>query len=201
MTLLLLIRHGSTDAVGKILAGRATGHELNALGVAEARALGSMLKSAELRAIYSSPLERALTTAEHIAAPHDTPVQVREALTDIDFGAWNGRRVSALIETDEFRLFNGHRSIACIPEGERVIDVQARMVQALLEIRSAHRNGTVAVVGHADPIRFALAYFLGLSIDHAHRLEVSPGSLAGLELSDHDARLLFSNASPGRAVI
>jgi len=198
---LLLVRHGSTDAAGKILAGRALGHELNALGVAEARALGLALESASLNAVYSSPLERALSTAEHIAASHELQVQVREALTDIDFGAWSGRLVSELAGSDEFRRFNLHRSVCVIPGGERVAEVQARMVQALLEISSVHLGETVAVVSHADPIRFALAYFLGLAIDHAHRFEIAPGSLTGLELTEHDARLLFSNASAARPAI
>ncbi|HEX3773337.1 MAG TPA: histidine phosphatase family protein [Polyangiaceae bacterium] len=193
MTLLLFVRHGATDAAGKVLSGRLGGFPLNALGQAEARAVSEMLSTVQLEAVYSSPLERALGTAERIAAARPLNVRVRESLTDIDFGAWSGRSIAELEGVDEFRRFNAHRAVAHVPEGERVGAVQARMVEAVAEITSTHPTGAVAVVSHADPIRFALAFFLGLALDHTHRLEIATGSISGLELNEYDARLLYLN--------
>ena len=81
MTRLLLIRHGTTDAVGQRLVGRLPGIPLNAKGRAEVAALGARLAGAALAAVYSSPLERALETASAIAAPHGLEPVLRETLT------------------------------------------------------------------------------------------------------------------------
>ena len=68
MPLLLLIRHGENDYVktGK-LAGRLPGVHLNEKGQKQAEALGQALSDVPIKAIYSSPLERAMETATPIA--------------------------------------------------------------------------------------------------------------------------------------
>ncbi|HJS17479.1 MAG TPA: histidine phosphatase family protein, partial [Anaerolineales bacterium] len=68
MSLLLLIRHGENDFVktGK-LPGQSAGIHLNERGQKQAQALGEALKSVPIKSIYSSPLERAMETAEPIA--------------------------------------------------------------------------------------------------------------------------------------
>ena len=68
MPLLLLIRHGENDYVktGK-MAGRLPGVHLNERGQKQAQALGEALKDVPIKAVYSSPLERAMETATPIA--------------------------------------------------------------------------------------------------------------------------------------
>ena len=194
MTLLLLVRHGSTDAVGKIIAGRLPGYLLNDQGRAEAAALAGSLSALNIESIYSSPLERARDTAEMIAFPHGLRVVQREDITDIDFGRWNCLPIAELEPLREFQKFNQHRAFCGIPEGERMSGVQARMVDALADIVNAHPGKTVVVVSHGDPIRLAVAFYLGLALDHVHRLEIGTGSVTALELNDEDARLLALNA-------
>jgi len=193
MTQLILIRHGSTDAVGKLLSGRAAGHALNTQGRAQIRALAAGLREVHLQAVYSSPLERARDTAAALASGRGLPVLEREALTDIDFGNWTGRAISELREDPLFVAFNCRRTLGHPPEGERICRVQARMVDTLQELIELHPSSAVAVVGHADPIRLALAFFIGIPVDLAHRLEVEPASASALELSADDVRLLYLN--------
>jgi probable phosphoglycerate mutase len=194
MTLLLLVRHGLTDAVGKIICGQLPGYPLNEKGRAEAALLASSLSSVKLHAAYSSPLQRARDTAEAIAAPHGLRVVEMEALTDIDFGQWNAQAIADLESVDSFRRFNQHRAFCGIPNGERVSHVQARMVDVLAEIADAHVGGTVVVVSHGDPIRLALAFYLGFAVDHVQRVEIGTGSITALELNDRDATLRTLNA-------
>jgi broad specificity phosphatase PhoE len=194
MTLLLLTRHGATDAVGKIICGQLPGYPLNEQGRAEAALLARSLSSLNIAAVYSSPLERARETAAAVAAPHGLSVVEAELLTDIDFGQWNARAIADLESEDSFRRFNQHRSFCGIPQGERVSGVQARVVDALADIAVRHAGATVVVVSHGDPIRLALAFYLGLAVDHIQRLEVGTGSVTALELNDADATLRTMNA-------
>jgi probable phosphoglycerate mutase len=194
MTLLLLVRHGATDAVGKLIVGRLRGYPLNERGRAEAAALAASLSGLNLVAVHSSPLERARDTAAEIAAPHGLRVTENEALTDIEFGEWNAQPLSALESIAAFRRFNEHRAFCGIPAGERVSRVQSRMVDVLAEIAEAHPRGTVVVVSHGDPIRLALAFYLGLAVDHMQRLEIGTGSVSALELNDANVTLRALNA-------
>ena len=195
MTVLCLVRHGTTDAVGNSLSGRMTGVPLNREGAEQAARLGSFFASAPLAAVYSSPLERALQTASAIALSHGLPVQERADLTDIDFGEWTGKSLNELRDDVTFRRFNQQRALGCPPKGEPASEVQARMVRASFEIARLHPRSSVVVVGHADPVRAALAFFLGMSLDLAQRLEISPGSISRLELDD-DVRLGYLNQLP-----
>ena len=194
MALLLLVRHGVTDAVGKTIVGRLPGYPLNEKGRTEASAIATALSKLQLDAVHASPLERARDTAVAIAAPHGLPVVVNDALTDIDFGRWNAQALAELESVPAFRRFNQHRAFCGIPEGERVSRVQARIVDALAEIAEAHPTGCVVVVSHGDPIRLAIAFYLGLAVDHAQRLEIGTGRVSVLELNEADAKLHALNA-------
>ena len=87
---LVLVRHGETAwNRGEVFRGRAD-VPLNETGFAQARALAQSLEREPVEAVYSSPLLRALDTAESIAAVHKLPVVKHEGLTDFDCGEWVG---------------------------------------------------------------------------------------------------------------
>ena len=184
---------GTTDALGNHLAGRSLGVNLNAAGRVEVDRLSARLGRTPVGAIYSSPLERCLETARAIAVPHGIDVTVRENLTEIDFGEWSGRALSELDALPAFRDFNLARSRTPPPGGERAVAVQARMVEELERVRRDHPNAIVVVVGHGDPIKLALGYYLGLPIDLHDRLEILPASLSALRLTAERAALLAFN--------
>jgi len=182
-TVLWLVRHGITDAVGNWLSGRLAGVPLNREGTEQAARLGSFFASQALAAVYSSPLERALDTAAAISRPHGLTVVERADLTDIDFGQWTGSSLSELRNDPAFHRFNQQRALACPPKGEAAFEVQARVVRALSELTRLHPGSSLVVVAHADPLRAALAFLLGMSLDFAERLEISPGSATRLEIA------------------
>src|SRR2546423_6234254 len=96
MTTFLLIRHGETDAVGRSLAGWKTGCHLNKTGKQQVRALEQALAGVMMKAIYTSPLDRAVETAAIIAEPRRLSPVVREQLGELHFGAWEGRTFDEL---------------------------------------------------------------------------------------------------------
>lgn len=193
MTTILLIRHASTDDVGRRLSGRAPGTHLNDRGVAEARHLADRLEAVPLAAIYCSPLERARDTAQPIARTRSLSIREQLDLIELDFGEWTGRDIDSLRADPAWQQFNSHRSGTRIPGGETLLEVQARVVKALTDLHGVHDGENVAVVTHADVIRAALAYFAGMPIDLSLRLDIAPASVSIVRLSSYPPVVLTIN--------
>jgi probable phosphomutase (TIGR03848 family) len=190
---LLLIRHALNDWVGKKLAGWLPDVHLNEEGRAQAVALAARLADVPLAAIYSSPLDRAVETAQPLAASQGLQVQLREGLGEIRFGMWTGRRLEELKKEELWPVIQVYPSGARFPEGESLHEVQARLVAELDAIRDAHADQTVAVVSHSDPIKLAVAHYLGLPLDLFQRLDISPASVTAFAFTRFGPRLLVMN--------
>ncbi|MGA1075372.1 MAG: histidine phosphatase family protein, partial [Ilumatobacteraceae bacterium] len=66
------------------------------------------------------------------------------------------------------------------PGGESFTEMQVRMVSTLDRLRVAHPGGTVVCVGHADPIKAAVAHALGTHLDLFQRIVISPCSISAI---------------------
>jgi probable phosphomutase (TIGR03848 family) len=190
---LLLIRHATNDWVGKKLAGWTPGVHLNEEGQAQAAALARRLADVPLAAIYSSPLERTLETAQPLAEAHGLSVMVREELGESVYGTWTGRSLEELQKEDLWPVVQVYPSGARFPGGEAIRETQVRVVAALDAIREAHPGQTVAVVSHSDPIKMAVAYYAGLPLDLFQRLVVSPASVSAITFARFGPRLVCLN--------
>ena len=199
MPLLLLIRHGENEFVktGK-LPGHLPGIHLNERGQKQAQALGEALKDVPLKAIYSSPLERAMETAEPIATSHQLEIVQEPGLRDANVGKWEGKSLKVLRLTNAWKVVQHSPSRFQFPEGESFIDLQTRIANALESIVKKHNKpkDIVAVVFHADPIKLAVAHFLGLPLDHFQRLSCDTGSVSALYLGEMGANLIKLNQRP-----
>ncbi len=118
MPLLLLIRHGENEFVktGK-MAGRLPGVHLNERGRQQAADLAEALKDVPLKAVYSSSLERAVETAEPIAAGRKLEIQLRPDLMDTDIGKWQGRTLKSLSKLKKWKIVQQAPSRFTFPEG------------------------------------------------------------------------------------
>jgi probable phosphoglycerate mutase len=190
MTTFLLVRHGVTDAVGKLLAGRTPGWHLNKTGIKQAQRLAHALSKAAISGIYTSPLERTIETAEVIGAPHGIAPSVREELGELGFGRWEGQTFEELNCDPEWRRFNTTRTEVRPPGGELMIEAQARMVSEIERLHDLHRDGVVVVVSHGDPLRALIAHYLLIPLDYFHQFEISPGSVSMLRVSETE-RVVF----------
>jgi probable phosphoglycerate mutase len=196
MTTLVLIRHATNDWVRKgLLAGWTPGVHLNEEGRAQAQALGERLAESHLDAIYSSPLERALETAQAVANPHGLEVQTHNGIGEVKYGDWNGRSLKELFKTPLWRSVQIYPSGTRFPKGESIGEMQARVVAALDEIRLAHPKQIVAAVAHSDVIKAAVAFYIGLPLDLFQRLIISPASVTVIGFSPFGPRLLRMNDS------
>ncbi len=195
MTVLLLVRHGSTDAVGLRVSGRMPGVELNARGADEVAALGARLAALPISVVYSSPIERAVATARAIATPHRLEVELRDGLSEIEFGEWTGLTFDELDQLPRWRAFNGFRAGTRPPAGEHMLEVQARMVREVERIVADHPTATVVLVSHGDPLKTLIGHFLGIPVDLWPRFDVSPASLSVLRVTTEGATLSLLNDS------
>jgi probable phosphomutase (TIGR03848 family) len=192
-TTFLLIRHGDNDYVGRAFAGRMPGVHLNDAGRAQAVALADRLQHAGIRAIYSSPLDRATETVAPLADRLHLPVTVRERLIEIGTGDWTGAVFAELDSDPLWRRFNQFRSSTHAPGGELMTEVQTRMTLEMEELRRHHAGETIALVSHADVIRFTVAHYAGIPVDLAHRLDIRPASVSIVALDQQGATIVRLN--------
>lgn len=190
---LLLIRHGTTDEVGRVLTGWNPGVHLNAHGREEAQRLASRLAGVPLRAIYTSPVDRACETAEAVAGRHDLVPVVREALGEYRLGEWTGRAFAAMEGQPGWREFNSFRSGTRPPGGEWMVEVQARVVAEVQRLRELHPDDTVAAVSHGDVIKAALFHYGGIALDLVLRWSIDTTSVTALELQPWGVSIVAVN--------
>lgn len=173
MAQFILVRHGQT-AWNRVerFRGRAD-VPLNETGLAEAKATGRRVAAEwQPSAIYSSPLSRALKTAEAIAGHYNLPVQVHPDLIDFDYGEWQGLRpdeVKALWPDIHDAWFNRPES-ARIPGGETLDDLRKRGMAVVEELTARLADQTIVLVGHTAINRIILLGVLGPGNEHFWRL-------------------------------
>jgi broad specificity phosphatase PhoE len=190
MPLLVLIRHGETDYVGNRLAGHLPDIHLNQRGKQQAKSLAKRLACLPLNAIYSSPLERTIETAEPLANLKGLSVQIMPALTEINVGDWQGESIPALRRLELWRGTHEEPARFSFPNGESFTIKQRVMVTALEKlIWGADAHTVFACVSHGDPIKLSLAHFLGMDLNNFQRIAIDPASASFIYFSGSHVRL------------
>src|SRR5690606_38226306 len=142
--------------------------------------------------VYSSPRERTCSTAAPLATRLNLPLRTLDDIDELDFGEWQGMSFNALRDDPAWRRFNEHRGATRPPGGELAGEAQERFITAMRHLSTEQPAACVALVSHGDPIRYALARCLGLSLDAVHRLQVDLASVSVVSW-EGDARVLCIN--------
>jgi broad specificity phosphatase PhoE len=189
VTTILLARHGETDWNRE---GRFQGHAdppLNRTGRAQAVDLSVALMAEQLAAVYSSPLRRALETAEVLAASHGLePVPVDD-LREVDVGSWSGLTRAEVEERFPAQFARWLDYGQGWEDGETYEEMGRRAVDALLRLAAAHDGERVLAVTHGGPIRAAFAFADGTTHAEARRLGPRIGNTFVAELAVADGAL------------
>jgi probable phosphoglycerate mutase len=198
MPTILLIRHAENDYVKKgLMAGRLPNIHLNEKGRLQVQALTERLSKAPIKAVYTSPLERAIETAEPLAKALGLEAIICPALAETDIGEWENQSHKKLRRLKAWKIVQGAPSLFRFPGGESFAECQGRIVAEIETLRTQHdEKDLIACVSHADPIKLAVAYYLGLPLDHFQRLSASPASITALHISEMGSRLLSLNFDP-----
>ncbi len=192
-TRLVLVRHAVTAHTGGKLSGRMPGIDLTDEGRSQAEAAAGRLAEAPISAVYASPIERTVQTAQAIAARHGLEVETLDGVIEAEYGDWTDQTLQDLAKTDEWKVVQRTPSRARFPNGESLLEMQTRMVIALDQVAARHRHETVVVVSHADPIKAAVAHYTGMHLDHFQRIVISPASVTVFEFHPQAVVMLTCN--------
>jgi broad specificity phosphatase PhoE len=168
VTTVYLARHAESDwNVENRFQGNVD-RPLTERGRAQARALAAELAHVPLEGVYTSPLRRALETAEIVAADKGLrPIAVAE-LSEIDVGGWAGlsRREVESQFPEAFRRWVGGGE--GWEDGESYANMSARVLAAVIRVAEEHPDTSVLVVSHGGPIRALHAAAAAMDV-HAYR--------------------------------
>jgi len=201
----ILVRHGRTSAnAAGVLAGRAAGVRLDAIGHEQAARTAERLALIPLARLVSSPMERARQTARIIAAKREVAIAtlIDKGITECDYGDWQGRPLRELATEKLWSVVQSQPSAAEFPGGESLAAMQARSVAAVRRrdaaIEKSHGADAIWVaVSHADIIKSILADALGMHLDLFQRIAVGPASVSIVRYSENRPEVLATNTESG----
>lgn len=184
MARILLIRHAVNEWVktGK-LAGWTAGVHLNEDGQEQATELGKRLASVPLNAIYTSPLERTVETAQAILQHHPKlTLKIEAGIGEVRYGKWQGKALKKLAKKKLWYAVQHFPSRVQFPDGESMRGAQIRAVNTIERLRNLHEKELIAVVSHSDVIKMIVAHYLGMHLDMFQRINVAPASITLIAL-------------------
>ena len=182
---IFLVRHGETawNSDNNRYCGR-TDIPLTANGIRQAEATREQLKHTRYEQVYSSPLQRAFTTAG--IATGRMPV-LDERLIEVDFGAWEKKTKEEFIAENP-QLWtdwtNDPATTRAGGSGETAAEVVSRLDAFFNEIVVRHPRGNILVAGHNGINRFYLCHKLGMPLQYYRRLLQQNAAVTVFSLDD-----------------
>jgi phosphoserine phosphatase len=190
---LILVRHGETAwNQERRIQGGSSDVELSEVGKEQAARVGLALKNTEIDAIYSSPLKRALETAQAIAGHHNLKVQVEPDLREMEVGELEGVSIAELGTSFGQFLLNWRRGLGTekLPGGESMVELADRVWTIIQSIKSKHDDGNIVVVSHFFTCVATICKALGWPITTVERIRVQTGSISTIDFADGQPRLV-----------
>jgi len=173
--MLYLIRHGSTDANENnppVLQGRSLDNPLSANGIIQAEKTAKFLSKKSISKIYSSPMKRAVQTAEIINRHLGLTLSLVEDIVECSLGSWEGLTFDQVkekypVDYGWFQGDTGHRTYGGIKGGESYILVLKRILPFFSDLNFQEN---IAVIAHGIVNKAYLASHLKLPLKFAKNL-------------------------------
>ena len=195
--LIIFVRHGQAENnTKKILAGRTPGISLTEKGIAQAESAGKFIKSLNISKIYSSPVERAKTTADIISKNCNADVIVDERLTELDMGKFTMmpyEEIFAMHGNVFLKFYDGNPAIK-ENNVETFAEVKERVGDIVNFVIEKHHNENIVLVTHMDPIKAILSIVLNLRPENLFELIIANASLTIIKNYDGKLSLTAINA-------
>jgi broad specificity phosphatase PhoE len=192
---LLLVRHGQTSmSIDDAFCG-ITEVPLAPIGHRQAQALAERLRKQHVDVLYCSPQLRALETAAPLANALGLEIQTLDPLREIDFGLWENRLRSELIQEYPELIAAWERGLwmGNPPGGETRQAVIARVVPCVIELLDKHAGQTIMLVSHRTTLRLLTGHMLDMALSSSRRMQVSPTSLTELHVKGDQVQILYYN--------
>lgn len=185
MTEIILARHGETQwNVEEVFRGRID-VELNENGIKQAELLAGYLSNLKIDSIYSSPLKRALKTAELIANHHELEVKIAPGLIDFDYGEWQGLPHQEVKDKykELYAEWLSHPDKVKMPGGESLNDVRERAMDVVSDAITKY-EGTIVLVSHRVVNKVLICALLGLDNSHFWNIRQDTGGITTFACED-----------------
>lgn len=190
---IVLVRHGQTAwNKDERFRGRAD-LPLNEYGISQANATARRLSNCGATAIWASPLQRTLMTAEPIAAQLGLKIEPLQGLIDIDYGAWQGLSTEEALENDPdlYQKWVDTPQDASFPGGESLRDVRNRVGGVIEDILRERADRTTILVSHVVVCRVFVCAVLGL--DNSHFWQIGQDTCAVNCIGLRDGKLVLNS--------
>ena len=194
-TRIWILRHGrSTLNDAQVFQGCGAPGELTRAGVEGARAAGARLKDESIDVIYTSPLRRAIQTAELVRAAINPDQQVPElevenALREMDLPGWEGLPYATVRQQypQQYRSFLQNPESFSLAGAEcnpvrPVLDIERRVNDFISTITRRNAGRRILLVTHGGPASILLLRALQLPLRHFHSVQISHGGLSCLDV-------------------
>ncbi len=196
MLRIMLIRHAQTswNQIRRIQGGNSD-TELNEEGERQCRCLALKLKGDDIKAVYSSPLSRALCTARAIASEHGLEVITEPALREINCGRMEGSTIKDIGQRLRQLILAKEEGNLLFKEcgGESLEELQKRVWGAIERIAAQHSDGTVVVISHYFVIAAVLCTVIGHPVFQLGRFRLGETSISAINFSDNGPYLSLFN--------
>lgn len=182
LTRMVLVRHGEAEGNRELRYLGDHDAPLTARGTAQAEQVAQASGGYGVRAIYSSPLSRALETAWAMGRVVGTSPRVEPELREVSYGAWEGLLHAEVAERDPDRLREWEAdSTVAPPGGESLRDMAARVVACADRLAHAHGGECVTVVSHVGPVKALVCHVLRVEIDAARHMWLDPATITVID--------------------
>jgi len=178
--MIIFLRHGQAENnTEKILAGRSPGVNLTETGIQQAEQTGKMLELLNVSKIYSSPIDRALQTAEIVGKHCDLEIIPDQRLIELDMGKFTKMPYDEIFAKHGnvfLKFYEGNDEVS--ENGvETFATVQKRVFDMVDFVVKNHKNENVVLVTHMDPIKAMIGRVLNLKPEILFELIIANASL------------------------
>ena len=195
--MIIFLRHGQAENnTKKILAGRTPGINLTEQGKEQAEQAGEMIKNLNISAIYSSPIDRAMQTAEIVGKHTGIKPISDNRLIELDMGKFTMMPYNEIFEKHGnvfLKFYEGSLEIS--HNGvESFAEVQKRVFDIVDFVKNKHKDENVVLVTHMDPIKAMIGKVLSLDPDILFQLIVANASMNIFKYDDQNFYLSSINS-------
>ena len=178
--MIIFLRHGQAENnTKKILAGRSPGVNLTETGIQQAEETGKILESLNVSKIYSSPIDRALQTAEIVGKHCDLDITSDQRLIELDMGKFTKMPYDEIFAKHGNVFLKFYEGSDEVSENgvETFASVQKRVFHMVDFVVNNHKNENVVLVTHMDPIKAMIGNVLSLKPEILFELIIANASL------------------------
>ena len=178
--MIIFLRHGQAENnTEKILSGRSPGVNLTETGIQQAEQTGKMLELLNVSKIYSSPIDRALQTAEIVGKHCDLEIIPDQRLIELDMGKFTKMPYDEIFAKHGnvfLKFYEGNDEVS--ENGvETFAKVQKRVFDMVDFVVKNHKNENVVLVTHMDPIKAMIGRVLNFKPEILFELIIANASL------------------------